>query len=267
MNGFGVIEWLARAGFLVKGVLYMVIGALSLQVAARAGGRVTGTTGALTTVLGQPFGHTLLLVAAMGLIGYATWRVLQGLFDPDRLGHDWRGVSTRASFVALGVVHAALGWQAFRLYRGLSASSGTTEREVAAEAFRWPLGDWLVVLAGFGIIGFAAQQVYAAITCRLERNLDVKEMRREAGEWAVGLSRFGVAARAVVFALLGWAIVVAGWSRDPSEVGTTSSSFRTLADQLGVLGRWLLGVAAAGFVAYGFYEIIHARYLHIRRVG
>jgi hypothetical protein len=34
----------------------------------------------------------------------------------------------------------------------------------------------------------------------------------------------------------------------------------------GVLGRWLLGVTAAGFVAYGFYEIIHARYLHIRRV-
>jgi len=267
MNGFGVIEWLARAGFLVKGVLYMVIGALALQVAARAGGRVTGTTGALTTVLGQPFGRTLLLVASMGLIGYAAWRVLQGLFDPDRLGHDWRGLSTRASFVALGVVHAALGWQAFRLYRGLSASSGTSERKVAAEAFRWPLGDWLVVLAGLGVIGFAVQQVYAAITCRLERNLDVEEMRREAGEWAVGLSRFGVAARAVVFALLGWAIVVAGWSRDPSEVGTTASSFRTLADQPGALGRWLLGVAAAGFVAYGFYEIIHARYLHIRRIG
>ena len=102
--------------------------------------------------------------------------------------------------------------------------------------------------------------------CRLERNLDVEEMRREAGEWAVGLSRFGVAARAVVFALLGWAIVVAGWFRDPSEVGTTASSFRTLAAQPGGLGRWLLGVTAAGFVAYGFYEIIHARYLHIRRV-
>ena len=41
-------------GFLVKGVLYMVIGALALQVAANAGGRVTGTRGALTTVLGQP---------------------------------------------------------------------------------------------------------------------------------------------------------------------------------------------------------------------
>ena len=26
MNGFGAIKWLARVGFLVKGVLYMVIG-------------------------------------------------------------------------------------------------------------------------------------------------------------------------------------------------------------------------------------------------
>jgi hypothetical protein len=168
--------------------------------------------------------------------------------------------------VVRGVLHAVLGWQAFRLYRGLSASSGTSEREFATEAFQWPLGDWLVVLAGLGLIGFAVQQVYAAITCRLERNLDVEEMRREAGEWALGLSRYGVAARAVVFALLGWTIVVGGWFRDPSEVGTTASSFRTLAAQPGGLGRWLLGVTAAGFVAYGFYEIIHARYLHIRRV-
>ena len=267
MNGFGALEWLARTGFLVKGVLYMVIGVLALQVAARAGGRVMGTRGALMTVLGQPFGRTLLLVAAIGLFGYAAWRVLQGLLDPDRLGHDWRALGTRVGFVAGGIVHAALGWQAFRLYRGLSARSGSSaEHDVATEALRWPLGDWLVVLAGLGLIGFALQQVYAAITNRLERNLDVEQMRREAGAWAAGLSRFGVAARAVVFALLGWAIVAAGWSRDTSEVGTTTSSLRTLAEQPGALGRWLLGVTAAGFVAYGFYEIIHARYLHIRRV-
>jgi hypothetical protein len=266
VTGFDVIERLARAGFLVKGVLYMVIGAMALQVAARAGGRVMGIRGAFTTVLRQPFGRTLLLVVVVGLLGYAAWRILQGVFDPDRLGHDWRGLAIRASFVARGVVHATLGRQAFRLYRGLSIPSGTSEREIASEAFQWPLGDWLVVLAGLGLIGFAVQQVYAAITSRLERNLDVNELRREAGEWAVGVSRFGVAARAVVFALVGWAIVVAGWSRDPSKVGTTVSPLRTLAGQPGALGRWLFGVTAAGFVAYGFYQMIHARYLHIRRV-
>jgi hypothetical protein len=109
------------------------------------------------------FGRTLLLVVVVGFLGYAAWRILQGLFDPDRLGNNWRGLAIRASFVARGALHAVLGWQAFRLYRGLSAASGTSEREVATEAFRWPLGDWLVVLAGLGLIGFALQQVSAAI--------------------------------------------------------------------------------------------------------
>src|SRR4029453_17558373 len=95
MNGFGAIEGLARMGFLVKGVLYMVIGALALQVAANAGGRATGPRGALTTALAQPFGHTLLLVAAIGLLGYAAWRVLQGLFDPDRPVQAWRPRAAR----------------------------------------------------------------------------------------------------------------------------------------------------------------------------
>src|SRR4029453_14809485 len=43
MNGFGAIKRLARVGFLVKGVLYMVIGALALQVAAKAGGEESGS--------------------------------------------------------------------------------------------------------------------------------------------------------------------------------------------------------------------------------
>ena len=54
MTAVDAIERLARVGFLVKGLLYLVIGTLALQVATRAGGRVTGTDGALTTVLGQP---------------------------------------------------------------------------------------------------------------------------------------------------------------------------------------------------------------------
>ncbi|MBA3887452.1 MAG: DUF1206 domain-containing protein [Acidobacteria bacterium] len=264
MIGLSALEPLARAGFLVKGVLYLVVGALALQVATSRGGRMTGTDGAFTTVLAQPFGRTLLLVAAMGLFGYALWRFLQALLDPDRLGHTLRGLAIRVSFAARGAVHAVLALQALRLHRGLSASSGTSERKLAIEAFSWPFGDWLVVLVGLGLIGLAVQQVHAAITCRLDRGLDVARMRREAGEWAVSFSRFGMAARAIVFAILGWGIVMAGWLRDASEVGTTASSLRVLAAQPGGLGRWLLGLTAAGFVAYGFYQVLHARYLHIR---
>jgi hypothetical protein len=243
-----------------------VIGALAVQAAARLGGRVTGTRGAFATVLAQPFGHTLLLAAIVGLFAYAGWRILQGVLDSDRLGRDWRGLALRTGFVLRGAAHAALAFQALRLYRGLSAASGLSERKLAAEAFTWPLGDWLVVLVGLGFIGFALQQIHAAATSRLERDLDIERVRREAGDWAVVCSRFGVAARAIVFILLGWAFVEAGWSRDPSGVGTTASSMRALAGQPG-FGRWLLGLTAVGFVAYGFYQAIHARYLEVRPIA
>jgi len=183
MNGFDAIVWLARVGFLVKGVLYMVIGALALQVAAKAGGRVTGTRGALTTVLGQPFGRTLLLVVVVGLLSYATGRILQGLLDPDRLGNNWRGLAIRASFVARGWASAASAWRHAPV--SLRCSDGQSSL---------PVGP---------------------------------AIRRKSAP---------------------------------------RRRHRTLAAQPGGLGRWLLGGTAAGFVAYGFYEIIHARYLQIRRV-
>lgn len=267
MTGFSALESLARAGFLVKGVLYMVMGGLALQVALMAGGRITGAGGALTTVLRQPFGRTAMIVAAIGLLGYAAWRILQAIFDPDRHGRDAKGIATRAGYALRGIIYAGLGVQAFRLFRGLGAPSGATERKVAAEAFQWPFGEWLVVLAGLALIAFAVHQAMAAIRCRLERNLDVARMRREVGEWMVGVCRFGVGARAVVLALLGWTFVVAGWSEDVSEVATTASTMGTLAGQPGALGKWLLGATAAGFIAYGFYEMLHSRYLHIRRLG
>jgi hypothetical protein len=264
MTGARALELLARTGFLVKGLLYLVVGVLALRVATQAGGRVTGTRGALVTVLGQPFGRALLLVAVVGLLGYAAWRIIQGVADPERWGRGWKGIGMRIGFVGRGVLHAALGLQAWRLYRGLRGSSSGTERLAAAEALDWPFGDWLLVLVGLGVIAFAVHQIYMAFQGRLEQNLDLGELRREAGTWAVGVSRFGVAARAVVLALLGWGAVAAGWFRDASEVNTTASSLRELASQPGNLGQWLLGMVAAGFIAYGFYQVVHARYLQIR---
>jgi hypothetical protein len=264
MTGPRALELLARTGFLVKGVIYLVVGTLALRVATHAGGRVTGTRGALLTVLDQPFGRALLLISAIGLLGYAAWRIIQGVADPERWGRGWKGIGMRIGFVGRGVMHAVLGLQAWRLYRGLRGSATSTERAVAAEALDWPFGEWLLVLVGLGVIGFAIHEVYMAFQGRLEQSLDLGELRREAGTWAVAVSRFGVAARAVVLALLGWGAVAAGWFQDASEVNTTASSLRALASQPGGLGPWLLGMVAAGFIAYGFYQVVHARYLRIR---
>jgi hypothetical protein len=137
-----------------------------------------------------------------------------------------------------------------------------------AHALQWLARIGFVVKGGLSVVvGVLALQVAARAGGRVTGTrgalVTVLELRREAGSWAAAVSRFGVAARAIVLALLGWGAVAAGWFRDPSAVNTTASSLRALA-QPGDLGRFLLAVTAAGFIAYGFYQFVHARYLRMR---
>ena len=61
---------LARLGYAVKGVVYLVIGILAVQLAAGKGGKAIDQRGAIHTIYDQPFGRFLLVVVAIGLIGF-----------------------------------------------------------------------------------------------------------------------------------------------------------------------------------------------------
>jgi hypothetical protein len=245
-----VLEALARTGFLVKGALYITIGWLALQVVTGRGGKVTGSEGALITILQQPFGRTLLLIAVFGLFGYAIWRVLQGILDPDREGRGLKGLALRSSFVFRGVLQGLLGWQALRLYRGLKLSRGD-ETSLLRELFAWPLGEWVLVLIGVGVLAYAVYELYTAVTGRLPRDLDVRRLLRDAGPWVIAVSRLGIAARAVVLGMLALLMIRGGVTQDASQVAGTTKSVRTLAAQPEPFGTWLMVFVAAGFVAYG----------------
>lgn len=261
----GAIVLLARAGFFTKGVLYMVVGWLAASTALGAGGRLTSTDGALLTVLRQPYGRVLLLIAIAGLWGYALWRGIQAVVDPDGDGSDAKGLLKRASYLLRGVLYASLGWQALRLYQGLSAGTGD-DSEAADTLAALPLGDWLLVLVGLGLIAYAAYEARRGWTCRLPSDLDTGRLRSEAGEWAVTVSRFGLVARAVVFAVIGGTAIQAGLQGDASDMEGTEGALRILASNPGGAGQALLTVVGIGLIAYGFYQMVHARYLHIRRV-
>lgn len=255
---------LARGGLFVKGVLYMVVGWLAASAALGTGGRLTGSDGALLTVLRQPYGRAMLLIAAIGLFGYAGWRVVQAIADPDGDGTSPTGMARRASYVARGVIHAALGWQALRVQRGLSVNSGG-ESDAADALFALPLGEWVLVVVGLGLIGYAGFEAWSAWSCRLPRDLDTRRLRAEAGGWAIAVSRFGLAARAVVFAVIGYTAIRAGISGSPSDLEATGGALRILSLQQGAAGPWILAVVGLGLIAYGFYQLVHSRYLHITK--
>ena len=123
-----MIAQLARLGYASKALVYAIIGTLAIAAATNQGGRVTDTSGALRVVLSQPYGRILLLVLAVGLCGYAVWRLLEAIRDPDRHGTDVKGLVTRIGSVFRGAIYGALGLEAFRLFRGSRGRGGTKRR-------------------------------------------------------------------------------------------------------------------------------------------
>src|SRR5216110_813524 len=72
-------QLLARAGFVARGLIYGLIGILAIKLALGAGGKTTNQQGALETIAKQPFGKVLLVLVALGLAGYALWRLIRAL--------------------------------------------------------------------------------------------------------------------------------------------------------------------------------------------
>ncbi|HWN17372.1 MAG TPA: DUF1206 domain-containing protein [Gemmatimonadales bacterium] len=254
------VERLARVGYLAKALLYITIGMVAAG-AAFGPGRTTDTQGALRLVHDMTFGRVILLVMAGGLIGYAVWRVVEAVVDPDGRGLGAKGVALRAGSAGRGLLHGALAVTALRLaYGDRSATSRDQAREWTSTAFDLPGGALLVWIAAASVAGYGVYQLYRSYAPKLGRQLDLSQLREPARGWVIGMSRFGIAARGVVFCLIGFFLARAASRHDAGQVGGIRESLGIVAG----LGRWPFVVVALGLVAYGLYELVNARYRRIR---
>jgi hypothetical protein len=96
----------------------------------------------------------ILVVIAAGLFGYAAWRIIDAMLDPERQGTSAKGVAIRASYAVRGLVHAVLGVQAVRVAIASERRSGQAVEAWTARALGMPLGKWLVVAAGLTVAGY-----------------------------------------------------------------------------------------------------------------
>ena len=254
------VERLARVGYTAKAVLYITVGLVAAR-AAFGPGRTIDTQGALELVHGLTFGRLMLLVVAVGLVGYAIWRVVEAVVDPNRRGHGPKGLALRASFAARGLFHGALGIAAFRLATGgRSAQTQDRAKDWTAFALDLPGGELLVWLTALGIAGYGLYQLYRAYVSKLSRQLNLVELDNGTRRWVVGVSRFGIAARGVVFCLIALFLGRAAAQHDASQVGGLRESLAMLER----MGYWPFAIVAVGLIAYGVYELVNARYRRIR---
>ncbi|MEL6579104.1 MAG: DUF1206 domain-containing protein [Cyanobacteria bacterium J06621_12] len=256
------METLARFGYAAKGFVYGAIAILALLTAFSVGGNTeaSGTTGALQAIARQPFGKILLILIAIGLVGYVLWRLIQAIQDPGNKGTDAKGLFSRAGYLMSGLTYAGVAVNAALLAFGSSSSSGggdSSKQDWTATVMQQPFGRWLVGLAGAVTIGIGFYRIYRAYKTKFRKKLNLTELNREREKWLVNISRLGIAARGVVFVMIGFFILQAAHQYDPQKVRGLDGALFTLTQQ--PFGKALLGLMALGLVCYSIYLLLQAR--------
>ncbi len=258
MNATISFPALARAGYASRGVIYLMVGGMAALAAWDSGGRTTDGKGALTQLLGAPFGKLLLSLIAAGLLCYAGWRSVQALLDADGHGHSFKAMFIRAGLAISAVIHVSLAVFALNLITGWGSGGGDSKQEWTAWLLGQPFGQWIVGLVGVAIVGAGMAHFVKAWRAKFVHRFAMKPGERRV---IVPVSRFGLAARGIVFVLVGCFFVVAALQQDASEATGLSGALDTIRQQ--PYGGFLLAVVALGLVAFGVYSIIEAVYRRI----
>jgi Domain of Unknown Function (DUF1206) len=252
-------EWLSRAGFVARAAIYAIIGVLALKLAIGEGGKLTNQQGALKTVANQSFGSILLTLLAIGLGGYALWRLFRAV-----LGHGPEGSDSgfqRLAALASGLVYGGLCVLAIEILIGSGSSSTTDPKSSSAGILGWPGGPWIVGAIGVVMIAVALYQGYRGVTQKFLKDSKTEEMSPRVRKWIGRVGTVGHLARMVVFGLVGVFFIKAAIEYDPSTAIGLDGALAKLAQQS--YGSVLLGIVAAGLIAFGVYSLSDARYRRI----
>jgi len=251
------IERLGRLGYAAKGIVYLLVGVLAAEAAVGARAVATGSRGAMRHVRTLPFGDVLLVAVAVGLAGYALWRLVQAVRDTELQGTSPKGLLVRAGYVISGAIYGVLAWTAVELVRGLrTRGDEAVSREHTAWLLSFPHGPWLVCAVGAVVIGVGvAQLVIAARASFLSKLGSLSPAIRT---WVIWVGRVGFVARGVVLFLVGGFLINAGVHANPRDARGIGGALRELSHQ--PEGRWLFGAVALGLVAYGVFMLVLARY-------
>jgi hypothetical protein len=253
-------ERLARGGLIARGVVYGVVGVLSLKLALGAGGKTTSQQGALKTVAHEPFGKALLIALTIGLAGYAIWRLVRA-----GIGHGSREKDSgldRLAGAASGVVYAGLCFTSVEILAGAgSGGASSSPKKTAGGVLGWTGGTVIVAVAGLILIGVALYQGYKGVSRDFLDNSDTAKMSRQVKRAFTALGVFGHLARMVVFGLIGFGLLKAAIDYNPHSAIGLDGALNKLAHNS--YGPFLLGVVAAGLIGFALYSIADARYRKI----
>lgn len=256
----GPLPWMVRIGYAARGIIFLLIGSFALLAAGGLGTHPEGVRDALELLFQHPLGGYLLWALAAGLLCFAGWRFLQSIFDADLHGVRPYGLMRRGVLAGSGLFYVALAAATVRMtFHHRRVDEDQSAREWTAWVMAQPLGRTMIALIAAGFVAVAAGLAIKAFRAPYREALDAT---REQRIFAVVLGSFGIATRALVFFMVGAFLGVAAYNSNSFQAVSLAGVLRAMQHQ--AHGGVLLGIAALGLLAFGFFEIIEAT---ARRAG
>ena len=240
-------QWLARFGFVMRGLLYIVIAWLVIRT-----GRTEDLTGAME-YLGHGLGRGMMIFVVAGMAGYGLWRVSDAAFGMDSGRHHPKAWRRRIAAASSGAIYLFLAYKALRIMFGQRGHVGGVQQN-AATALHLPAGDLALFIAAAVLAGAGSVQLWKAGSCSFLHHLD-DAAHHPLAKW---LGRIGYAARGVVFLTVAWLLARAALDHRATEAGG-------LEQALDALRGPLQFPVAAGLALFGVYSLIEARYRSIHK--
>jgi hypothetical protein len=255
-----LFEGLARVGYAARGVIYALIGVLAIRLADGVAAPRPNQQGAMHQIAQQRFGHALLLITAIGLGGYALWRLAQALIGhtPEYGEHS---KLDRIGAAGSAVAYAAFCFLAISVLRGTDSNSSAQTRKTTAGVLEWPAGRELVAAVGLLFIGIGIYQAYLGLSKKFLEYSKTGQMSRSVLRAFTAVGVVGLVARAVAFALIGIFVLKAAIDYSPKDAVGIDGALAKLTQH--AYGTTALFVVAAGLIVFGAYSIADARFRKI----
>jgi len=247
-----------RAGFLSRGVTYAVIGGLAVALAVDAGRTRASPNqqGALALIAQAPLGRFVVGAVSVGLLAYALWKLGLGVIGVGPEGGGGRSLKDRLANLGAALVYVAFFAVSVQVLIG-TAGANAGERGETAGVLGWPAGNWLVGIAGVGLAAISIFQCYEALCDKFADDNKLGEMTARQRRLFHVLGRIGLAARALVFVLVGYFLLRTAINFRASGIGLDGALAEV---QNHPFGRWVLVLVAAGLEIFAAFSVFEARY-------
>lgn len=253
-------EKFARFGLVSKGIVYFLMGTLSVLAAFGLSREKGDKAEAFQFIYDQPFGRVILGGIALGLFGYVMLRMFQAFKDTENKGKDLKGILDRVGYAMSAFLYLAIGAYAVKLvFRGATGGGDSDSRQfVVSKILEYSGGEYLVGIGGLIVVGMGIYQIFRGVSGKFMKkvnlyNSNMKDAFKTAGT-------IGYISRGIVLGIIGYFLLHAAWFSNPDDAQGTGAAFDFLQNKF---GSFMMALVAAGLIGYGVFCFVKARYQKI----